>query len=208
MKAFTVMWRTIKALYEDLLLWVWLSVLWWIGTALVVTAAPATAGLHLAANRVANYKRVDSGFFWDGAKQRIGRAWVLMLINIVLLLGIAFNVRFYASSPATWAQIISIMWIWVLLLVMMASQYFFPLFWQQEKPSLRLILRNAFILALRHPLYSFLMLLFQILLIVVSIFTLLPIFLLTPAAVVLAANFGLVGILQEMGLAPEPPPGM
>ena len=31
MKAFTVMWRTIRALYEDLLLWVWLSVLWWIG---------------------------------------------------------------------------------------------------------------------------------------------------------------------------------
>ena len=38
--------------------------------------------------------------------------------------------------------------------------------------------------------------------------TVLPIFLLTPASVVLAMNFSLVGLLQELDLAPEPPPGV
>jgi hypothetical protein len=51
------------------------------------------------------------------------------------------------------------------------------------------------------------MLLFQVVLIVVSVATVLPIFLLTPAAVVLAMNFGLAGLLQELDLVPEPPPG-
>ena len=73
--------------------------------------------------------------------------------------------------------------------------------------SLKMVLRNSFILALRHPLYTFLMTVFQIVLIVVSVFTVLPIFLLTPAAVVLAMNFSLVGLLQELDLAPDPPPG-
>ena len=40
MKAFTVMGRTIKAVYEELFLCVYLSLLWWLGTVLIVTAAP------------------------------------------------------------------------------------------------------------------------------------------------------------------------
>ena len=229
MKAFTVMWRTIKALYEDLLLWVWLSVLWWVGVFLALPAAPVTAGLHNAANRVANYKRVESAFFWEGAgaftvgktwfllplqigwpreaRVIVGKSWLLLIVNLLLIGGVVMNIRFYSASAAGWAQIISIVWIWVLVIVLMAGQYFFPLLWQQDEMSLKLILRNAFILALRHPLYTFLMLLFQILLLVVSFVTVLPIFLLTPAAVVLAMNFSLVGLLQELNLAPEPPPG-
>ena len=207
MKAFTVMWRTIKALYEDLLLWVWLSVLWWVGVFLILPAGPVTSGIHNAANRVANYRRVESAFFWDGAKTTIGKSWLLLGINLLMIAGVVVNIRFYGASTASWAQIISIVWVWILIIVLMAGQYFFPLLWQQDEMSIKMVLRNAFILALRHPLYTFLMFLFQVLLLVVSFVTVLPIFLLTPAAVVLAMNFSLVGLLQELDLAPEPPPG-
>ena len=91
---------------------------------------------------------------------------------------------------------------------MMGSQYFLPLFWQQEDPSLRLLMRNAFILALQHPLYTLLMLIFQLALIVISFATVLPIFLLMPASVAVAANVGLVKLLEDKGLAPPPPPGV
>ena len=43
MKAFTVMGRVLKATYEELFLCVYMSVLWWLGTVLIVTAAPAMA---------------------------------------------------------------------------------------------------------------------------------------------------------------------
>ncbi|MBI1299419.1 hypothetical protein GC175_31205 [bacterium] len=205
MKAFLVMGRTFKALYDELFLWVWLSALWWLGTFLVVTAAPVTVGLNMAANRVANYKRVDSGFFWESARQHVGKGWLLYALTILLYVGVLLNVIFYLNSAAAWMNILGIIFIWVFILVMMSSQYFFPLFWQQDEPSLKMVFRNGVLLAVRYPLYTFLMLLFQILLLVISVVTVLPIFLLLPAAIVVSANFALVGALQEMGMAPQPP---
>jgi len=69
----------------------------------------------------------------------------------------------------------------------------------------KLALRNATVLAMRNPLYTFLLLLFQILVVGLSTAITLPLILLTPALVALAANFGVTGLLQEMGLAPDPP---
>ena len=70
---------------------------------------------------------------------------------------------------------------------------------------IKLVLRNADILAVRHPLYSFLMLLFHIVLIVLSVALTLPVLILTPAMLSISGNFALVGALQEMDLAPQPP---
>jgi uncharacterized membrane protein YesL len=205
MKAFTVMGRTIKAAYEELFLCVFLSLIWWAGTLLVVTAAPATLGLQHVTNRIANYKRVDNGFFWDAARSNIGRGWLLYLLHILIPGAVFFNVYFYLSSPAIWMRIIAIAWLWIMLLIAMMMQYLYPLFWQQDEPNFKLILRNALLLALRYPLYTLLMLLFQIVLLALSIVLTLPVLLLTPALLGLAANFALVGVLQEMGLAPQPP---
>lgn len=204
MKAFVVMGRVFKAAYDELFLCVFLSVIWWVGTLLVVTAAPATAGLHHVANRMANYKRVDTGFFWESARSNIGRGWLLYLINLVVPVIIATSVFFYLSTTG-WLRILGFVCIWLFIFVLMFSQYYFPLFWQQDEPNIRLVLRNAVLLALQHPLYTFLMLLFQILLIGISVAITLPLFLLAPALIALSANFALTGMLQEVGLAPQPP---
>lgn len=208
MKAFPMMWRTLKALYDELFLFVWLSLLWWVGTVLVLPAGPVTSGLHKAANEVANYRRVDSSYFWEAARGEIVKSWILLGFNLLLLGGIGFNIFFYAQNPANWARIVAVIWVWVFVFLLLAGQYFFPLFWQQEEQRLVLVLRNATLLTLRHPLYTFLMLIFQITLLVISVVTVLPIFLLTPAAIAVAANVALVGVLEEMGLAPPPPPGV
>ena len=204
MKAFLVMGRTLRAAYDELFLCVLMSVLWWAGTLLVVTAAPAMLGMNRVANRVANYKRVDSSFFWQGARTDIRRGWVLYFLSMLMPVAVTFNIFFYLNS-ASWLRFVGLLWLWVLLIIMLSVQYVFPLFWQQDEPSLLLILRNALILALRHPLYTLLMLLFQLVLIAISAALALPLLLLTPALLALAANFGLVGILQEMGLAEQPP---
>src|SRR5690606_14489882 len=95
--------------------------------------------------------------------------------------------------------------IWLFVFVLMISQYYFPLFWQQDEPNIRLVLRNSVLLALQHPLYTFLMLIFQVLLLALSIAITLPLFLLAPALIAIAANFALTGMLQDLGLAPQPP---
>jgi uncharacterized membrane protein YesL len=204
MKAFVVMGRTLKAAYDELFLCVFLSLMWWLGTVLIVTAAPATVGLHQVANRIANYKRVDSSFFWEAARMNIGRGWLLYLINLLVPIIIVTSIFFYLGTTG-WLRVLGFVCIWLFIFVLMISQYYYPLFWQQDEPDIRLILRNAVLLALQHPLYTFLMLLFQLVLIGLSVAITLPLFLLAPALIAISANFALTGMLQEMGLAPQPP---
>jgi uncharacterized membrane protein YesL len=204
MKAFVVMGRTLKAAYDELFLCVFLSIMWWLGTILILPAAPATVGLHQVANRIANYKRVDASFFWESARSYIGRGWLLYLINLLLPVIILTSIVFYLGTTG-WLRVFGFICIWLLIFALMIGQYYFPLFWQQDEPNIRLILRNAILLALQHPLYTFLMLLFQILLLGISVAITLPLFLLAPALIAISANFALTGMLQEVGLAPQPP---
>ena len=205
MKAFTIMGRTLKAAYDELFLCVFLSIAWWIGTLLVIPAAPVTLGLHQVANRIANYKRVDTSFFWEAARSNFGRGWLLYLINLLLPAIIIVSIIFYVNTGG-WLRFLGFVCIWLLIFALMIGQFYFPLFWQQDEPSVRLIVRNSALLALQHPFYTFLLLLFQLLLLGISIAITLPLFLLAPALIALSANFALTGLLQPMGLAPEPPP--
>lgn len=204
MKAFVVMGRTLKAVYDELFLCVFLSLVWWGGTILIVTAAPATVGVNHVANRIANYKRVDTSFFWEGARTYIGRGWLLYLINLLVPFIIFTSILFYLSTTG-WLRILGFVCVWLFIFALMIGQYYFPLFWQQDEPDIRLILRNAVLLALQHPLYTILMLIFNLLLIGLSVAITLPILLLTPAVIAISINFALTGMLQDVGLAPQPP---
>lgn len=204
MKAFTIMGRTIKGAYEEFFLIVGLSVIFWIGTLLVVTAPMTWIGIHHVTNRIANYKRVDFGFFWEGAKQAVGRGVLLWLILIIAPPIMVSSINFYLINGG-WMIVPGFITLWLLVLSVLAAQYFYPLFWQQTEPSLALIVRNSFLLVARHPLYTTLILLFQLLLVLISVALIVPVLLLLPGLMMLAQNYALVGLLQEMDLAPQPP---
>lgn len=204
MKAFSVMGRTLKSAYEELFLIVYLSVIWWIGALLIVTAPMCMVGLNRVANRIANYKRVDQEYFWEGARSHIGRSVLLLLfcVGVPPLLWISLN--FYFAQQG-WLIVFGVLLLWIALLFFMAGQYFYPLFWQQTEPSLKLVLRNGLLLAVRHPFYSILMLLFQLVTAVICFVLVVPLILFLPGLIALCQNFALVGLLQEMDLAPSPP---
>lgn len=204
MKALPIMWRIIKAAYEDLFLVVGISVLWWAGAILIVTAAPATAGIHAVANRLANYRRSATEFFWSEAKRYPGRAWIMLGTILIGFVLIVFNIWFYTNSSG-WLRVVSIIWWWILLFYLMLTQYLFPLLCQQDEPSIRTAMRNAVVLTLRAPLYTLLALLFQVVLVILCGALLAPVILLLPGLLALSSNFFLMGLLEEMGLA-EPPP--
>jgi uncharacterized membrane protein YesL len=171
---------------------------------LVLVQAPVTMGIQHVANRIANYKRADSGFFWETWRQYPGRGYLLFFFSVAIPAAIAFNIWFYFNSQG-WLQIVGVVWLWLFLFSLMAGQYVFPLLWQQDDPHVRLALRNSLLLALQHPLYSFLMLIFQLLLLAISFALTLPLILLAPALLAFSGNFALTGLLQEIGLAPQPP---
>lgn len=171
---------------------------------LLIVQPLVTLGLHHVANRIANYKRADSGFFWDGTRKNRRHGFILFAFSLVIPAAIGFNVWFYFNSEGM-LKVIGVVWVWLFLFILMAGQYIFPLLWQQDEPSVRMALRNAVLLALQNPVYSLLMLLFQLVLIVICFALTLPMLLLGPALIALAANHALVGLLQDMGLAPQPP---
>ena len=196
--------RTIKGAYEEFFLIVGLSLIFWVGTLLVVTAPMTWAGINHVTNRMANYKRVDFGFFWEGARQSVGRSVLLWLLIIIAPPIMASSINFYFVNGG-WLVVPGFITLWVLVLSVLASQYFYPLFWQQTEPTLTLLLRNSFLLVVRHPLYTTLILLFQLLLVVISIVLVVPVLLILPGLLILAQNYALVGLLQEMDMAPQPP---
>lgn len=204
MKSFRIMGRVLKATYEELFLCVMMSALWWVGQILIITAAPATMGMHAAANQIANYRRTGSEFFWDGAKRNIGRGWLMYALLLITPILIFINAWFYLNVES-WLRVFAFMWLWVLIFILMAGQYVIPLFFQQDEPSVKLALRNAALLALRFPLYSILLAVFQVLFVTLSFVLVLPLVILAPAMLALSGELGLVGVLQEMGLAPPPP---
>jgi uncharacterized membrane protein YesL len=206
MKAFRIMGRVLKATWEDLFLCVSMSLLWWAGVVLIVTAAPATMGLSDVANRIANYKRSGLEFFWPSARSNFWRSWLLFLALLFTLFMIILNIWFYLSG-SEWLRLISLLWVWVLLFYFMVAQYLYPLLCQQTEPNLGQAFRNGALLAVRSPLYSALMVLFQATLVVASFAFVLPLLFLLPGMLAISANFALAGLLQEMELAPEPPQG-
>ena len=130
-----------------------------------------------------------------------------LLLQLLLLLGpllLSFSIWFYFDRQG-WLMLFGVLMAWMLLLFLMSGQYFFPLLWQQNEPDLKLVIRNSALLAIRHPLYTLLMLLFQVLLIALSFALVAPVVLLMPGMIALSQNFALVGLLQEMDLAPQPP---
>lgn len=204
MKAFTIMWRVIKIAYEELFLCVGMSLLWWAGTLLVVTCAPASIGIQKVANRLANYKRADSSFFWESARAHLRHSYILFFMSVLIPPALVFNVWFYANSSGV-LRYLSLLWLWILLVWLMLAQYVYPLYLQQDEPSIRLALRNAILLTAKYPLYTILLLLFEIFWIVISVVVVLPLPLLLPSLIALTQNIGTVGLLQEMGLAEQPP---
>ncbi len=204
MKAFRVMGRTIKGAYDEFFLVVGLSLAFWAGTLLVVTAPMTWVGVNHVANRIANYRRAGFDFFWEGAKHAVGRGVLLWLLLVAAPPIMATSVNFYLTNGG-WLLVPGFITVWLLALTVLAAQYFYPLFWQQTEPALGMILRNSFLLVVRHPLYTLLIFLFQVVLVILSIMLVVPVLLLLPGLLALSHNYALVGLLQEMDLAPPPP---
>jgi len=198
--------RTLKAAWEDLFLVVGISLVWWAGALLIVTAAPATRGLQGVANRLANYRRASMDTFWEEARTRIGASWLLTALMLFIFGMIPINIWFYSVGGATgWRRVVVVLWLWALVIYFLVSQYLFPLLCQQDEPNTGTALRNAALLAMRSPLYSLMGVLFQLAIVVLCIALVAPVIFLLPGLLALANNFFLTGLLQEMGMADPPP---
>lgn len=151
-----------------------LNLLWFVVSLPLVTAIPATGGLFYATNKLAHGRNADWRTFFEGFRLHFWRSWVVGLANLLLALVFAVNFIFYSWNDSNWVYFARAVVIVVALFWLAIQIYLFPLLMEQEKPHLRLALRNSGVILLKRPLFTLGATLLVGLIIVLSTFVIQP----------------------------------
>lgn len=144
-------------------------------------AGPATAGLYAVAARLAEGRASKVAHFFEGVRQQARLGITVMAIAVAVLVLVLFNLGFYLSVDNYIGGLMIGLWLYVLIAWLGILVYAFPLIFLQEQPSLRLIGRNAALMALGRPIFTLLTLLLMVVLFVLSAYLIVPVVLFTIA---------------------------
>jgi hypothetical protein len=123
------------------------NVLWIALNLLLVTGPPATAGLFVLTRRLARGEDAGLRDFFEGLQRYFWRSWrwgILAGAGFIILGGdVVLTGRLFSAGYATLIQgfFVLLLLLWAFLLL-----FAFPLILEQERPSLRLALRNALVM--------------------------------------------------------------
>jgi len=134
----------------------------------IVTLFPALMGAYYVTYEKSHERRVEFDYFWQGFRQYFGKAWALGSINLIITVLLIVNILFYMQQPS-WLFYLTILWIYLFILWLGVQIYVFPLAIEQEDKSVKLIYRNAALLAMGRPLRTFIVALFLLLLLATSV---------------------------------------
>lgn len=181
MNPFAIIWRSVVDVYDNLFPMVGMNLLWLVlSIPLVIVVSgilvlfqveptlagllalllamlapnPASVGIHNYAANLTKDERVDFDLFWAGLRAYWRKSLALFGIALVMLVLLGVNLYFYLTSATTWMHYLAILWfyagvVWLIMVTNMA-----PLLVEQEDKGIRLILRNAFLLALDNAIPS------------------------------------------------------
>ena len=166
--AFRAIGRSFRDWWDEMFLMVGINLVWALLALPVVTLFPATMGAMSVASEKARGRRVEFELFWRGFRRYFGKSWALGAINSVVTILIVVNIVFYLQQPS-WLFYVTIIWLYVLLIWLGVIVYVFPLAIEQEDKGVKLIYRNAALLALGRPVFTLLVAIIQVLLLALSI---------------------------------------
>lgn len=176
--------RAGRLIYDGFLLtwdgfWVvWLSNLFWLALLIPVITAPlAFAGLYACAQGVVYGESLDWKSFFGGIKKHFGASLRWAGVNLLVFSVLAFYVWLFSggenSLSASWRNfggvplVIGALWLVV-------NMFTFPFMLVQEKPSYRNALRNAIVLFLKWPGQSMGFVLFNLVVVALSLWLRFP----------------------------------
>lgn len=154
--------------WDEMFLMVGVNLMWALLAIPVITLFPATMGAYNLTYDKAHGRRVEFELFWQGFRQYFGKAWALGAINLVVTILLIVNILFYLNQPS-WLFYLTILWIYLIIIWLGVLTYVFPLAIEQEDKSIKLIYRNAVLLAVGRPLFTLVIALVQLLLLGISI---------------------------------------
>jgi uncharacterized membrane protein YesL len=138
--------------YDFVVPFVTLNLLWIAVSLPLVTLFPASAALLYAMNRHAHGRLADWSLYFEGLRRWFWRSYLWGGLNLVVVVVLASNIAFYTQIGAGWAIVPTLLALFLLCLWLALQVLAFPLMLQQERPSLRLALRNSLVLLGKRPL--------------------------------------------------------
>lgn len=177
-QVFRVVWEALKDFWEELFLLALMNIVTVLLLVPVVTFPPALAGLWSVANLVVKGSSVHWSDYFAGFRRYFLKAWGLALLNILVVVILVTNIRFYAPGIAPFdispnvSMWIQAVFVGTAVLWFVLQLYPMALVLEQDDQRLRLALRNAAVLLIANPGFTLLLLLFLLLVAVIS--TLLP----------------------------------
>lgn len=201
MRAFRVFWLSLRDLYEELFIFAGLNLLWWLCVVVVVLIPPATAGLMYIANELAHERRIEWSMAITGARLYFWRSYQVALVSIGIVIVLLTNIWFYVNVAGGVLQYLAILWIYLLIIWLLAQFYVYPFLIQMEQPRLLLIYRNALLLTLSRPLFTVVLILLLVAATILGGILAIILILAIPGLWAIASNRALVFVLEEVRAA-------
>jgi hypothetical protein len=200
---FRVVWAAIKDFGDELFLLVLMNVVTVLLIIPVVTFPPAWAGLWNAANLVAQGRTIHWSDYFAGFRRYFWEAWLLALLNILVVVIATTNTWFYGPDVAPFEISPTLnAWIGGVFVAMgvlwtALQMYLWAVLLEQEDQRLRLALRNAAILFIANPGFTIVLLVLLVAVAVVSWLVVLPWLLFTLALFAVVCNKAVIHLLEN-----------
>jgi uncharacterized membrane protein YesL len=130
------------------------NVLWVFSSVLIVTAPPATAALYVTTREIGYRRQVGWRDFVRLLRTHFFVGWRWATLN-AMAVGIVFaNLTFYSYMDNAIGVLLIALWLGLGFVWLVVQMYCFPLLLEQSRPAVIMALRNAFVLSMRHPLFT------------------------------------------------------
>jgi len=147
-----------------------------------------TAGLCFVTNQVTRAKAVSAETFATGVRRYWRKALGVAAINVLAVLLVASNLRFYSVLEGAWTSLALGIWLVLAGYWLLVQIYWFPIILEMENDRVLLGLRNALVLVILSPGFSIVTGLLMLLLLIVGTLLTVPAILLLASLLLLMAN--------------------
>ena len=167
------------------------DVLWALalGSLLLLPLPIVSGALCFAANQISRGKVIGWNIFFVGIRRYWAKSLVVGLINLVVLVLIVTNVRFYGLAlQGTWTNFAVSLWLIVGVYWLLVQVFWFPMILELESEKILLALRNALAMAIITPGFSLTLAILLLIVIALCIVLTVPALLFMASLILLICN--------------------
>lgn len=153
--AWAVVRAALRQTWADVFTTLVVNLLWVFFNLLIVTGPPATMALFYVGNRIARGEPTDPGDFIGALQRYFGAGWRWGAVNLFIVFFLVGDfVLTGRLLPGENGRVIQGFYLTLLLIWLFLQLYVLPLLWEQERPEVRLALRNGAVMLGRNVGFS------------------------------------------------------